>query len=285
MGYAATTSITNTITSDAQFRAWGSAYAAKWASMGLLQIVDAAQINWATVATPGAINTVKGYEIWYFADALQATVPVYVKIEYGSGSGAADGALWLSFGTGDNGAGALTGVVSTRVQVKCTASAGNITHIWSGDTNRALVAVMGAAAATSMNISFERTVDINGAVTSEGILFIYRSGSTWAQTIWNQQTGQAAVAETQLGCSGSGQAPYGVGGLQIAVYPIMINKGVFCYYPLGMFMYENATIAAGSTITFTVYGAAHTYYTEGSTAGGSPGKVGFSTGAVMLRYE
>lgn len=73
----ATTTLINTVTTDAAFRTWGLAYNAKLAAAGLVQTADTGQIDWATVLAATAINTVQGYEIWRFDDALQATVPVF----------------------------------------------------------------------------------------------------------------------------------------------------------------------------------------------------------------
>ena len=284
MSYTAATNITNTITTNAQFRAWGLAYAAKWASMGLIQTADAGQIDWVAVATPGVANTAAGFEVWKFNDALQATAPIYMKIEYGSGGAAADGSLWFTLGNGY--AGGLLGVLSLRKQVQCTATAGVIAHYWSGDTNRLAVAPLGAAANTSMFISIERTVDSTGVVTSEGALLIRMGASTWEQVAWNQTTGPyTATWEASIGAMGSAVAPFGVFGLQVAIYPIFYNKGIFCNPGYGAFLYENATIGARATISFNVYGAAHTYFTVGTPHYAVASRGGFTAPSLMMRYE
>lgn len=289
MSYAASTTLINTITSDAAFRTWGSAYNAKLTSMGLVDNADTGSINWATVTSPGVINTVAGFEVWRMADALQATIPIFIKIEYGAGAAAANGSIWITVGSGTDGAGALTGLTSLRKQVQCTATAGAITHYWSGDTNRLTIAAVGASAATSMFIGVERTVDAAGAVTSEGALLIYRGTSAWGQQAWNQVTGPCTtIWETTLGVVGPAQAPFGVFGTQLAVYPVFHNKGVFLNPGYNIYVYEDATIAAASTITFTVYGASHTFMTLGKASFGSAARGGFSAAAeatAMMRYE
>lgn len=288
MSYAATTTLINTVTTDAAFRTWGSAYAAKFASMGLVQTSDTGQINWTTVLAAVGANASQGYEIWRFADALQATAPIFLKIEYGSGAAAANGSLWFTVGSGTNGAGTLTGVTSVRQQVTCTATAGAITHYWSGDTNRLAVSVTGASAATSLGLYIERTVDTAGVVTAEGILIIYHSSSGWGQVAWNQATGPCSVVETSLGAMGPTTAPFGQYGTQVAIYPIFHNKGVFFPPGLNCMVYEAPLIAAGSFIAFTVYGAMHTYVTLATPHFGSCARSGFSTAAnasLMARYE
>jgi hypothetical protein len=71
------------ISDDATFRVWGSGLAAQIAAMGLVQTSDTGQINWATVTRP-AIGALAGYEMWRFNDALQATKPVFIRLDYGS---------------------------------------------------------------------------------------------------------------------------------------------------------------------------------------------------------
>lgn len=102
---------------NATFRAWGSALAAALAAVGLTQTADTGQINWTTVTRPGA-NTAAGYEIWRFNDTLQATAPIFIKIEYGTGNSTTSPGIWITVGTGSNGSGTITGQSSTRTQ--CT---------------------------------------------------------------------------------------------------------------------------------------------------------------------
>lgn len=285
MPLAATTTLINTVTTDAAFRTWGLAYNAKLAAAGLVNTADTGQVNWTTVLAAVGANTVQGYEIWRFADALQATAPIFMKVEYGSGAVAANGSIWIQLGSGSNGAGLLTGILSTRQQIQCTATAGAITHYWSGDTNRFCVAAMGSAVATCMLFSVERTVDANGVVTAEGALTIYRGTSVWGQQAWSQTIGPyTATWEGTLGVMGPVVAPFGTFGIQVAVYPIFHNKGVFLNPGLNVQIYENALIAINSTISFTVYGSSHTYMTLGSAfQNGTRG--GFTLGVPMMRYE
>lgn len=285
MSYAATTTLVNTITTNAQFRTWGAEYSAKFASMGLVKVVEAAQIDWVAVATPGVANTAAGYEMWRMNDALQATVPIFIKFEFGSGAAAANASLWFSLGTSSNGAGVLNGIVSTRTQIQCTATALAITHYWSGDTNRVGVSAVGAAMATSMYFGIERTVDTAGAVSGEGALLIRLTGSAWGTLAWNQAIGSYTTWESTVGAMGPSVVPYGVTGLQVAVYPVYHSKGVFCNPGLNGFLYENLTIGAGATVSFTVYGAAHTYMPVGAPQHTCAGRGGFSAPAFMIRYE
>src|SRR3954452_19330861 len=99
---------------DAEFRTWGSAIGPQIAAMGLVQTADTGQINWATVLRPG-LNTSAGYEIWRFADALQATKPVFIRIEYGIAAVTDRMRIIARVGTATDGAGTLTGQVGNAI--------------------------------------------------------------------------------------------------------------------------------------------------------------------------
>lgn len=108
---------------DAAFRAWGSALSAAMQSCGLQQSADTGQIDWSTVTVPTTNDTSGGYEIYQFTDGLQATSPVFIKIEYGAGinqtgieyGGYGYPQMWITVGPSTDGAGNMTGVTTNRV--------------------------------------------------------------------------------------------------------------------------------------------------------------------------
>jgi hypothetical protein len=103
-------------TTDTEFRAWGSAISAGLAAAGCVQTADTGQINWSTVVKPASAGVMAGYEIWRFNDSLQATAPVFFKIEYGaSAAAAANPDVWVTVGTGSNGSGTITGTALAGV--------------------------------------------------------------------------------------------------------------------------------------------------------------------------
>jgi hypothetical protein len=122
--------------SSATFRAWGSAISAALATAGLAVTADTGQINWTTVAVPSTNATAAGYEIWKLTDALQATYPVFIKLEYGlatSNSGVVpyNCQLWVTVGTATDGAGTITasgsypGSISGRIALFYASNVGN----------------------------------------------------------------------------------------------------------------------------------------------------------------
>lgn len=112
--------------SDADIRAWGGNFSQALTKCGLVRTADTGQIDWTTVVRPGAVyngESYMGYEMYRFDDALQATRPVFLKIEWYMPWDHNNYYGWymismpspiVSVGTVTNGAGALAGVVSTR---------------------------------------------------------------------------------------------------------------------------------------------------------------------------
>lgn len=93
---------------DANFRAWGSGIAAAVVAVGLVKTTDTGQINWATVLAPSTTNQKRGYEIYRFDDLLQATRPVFIRLDFGSGGYQYNPQIWLTVGTATDGAGTIT---------------------------------------------------------------------------------------------------------------------------------------------------------------------------------
>lgn len=284
-----------TNSSDANFRSWGSYIAGRFAAVGLVQTADTGQINWTTVTAPLAVTTYQGYEIWRFADALQATAPVYFKIEYGSTNTSANNpGIRIVFGTGSDGVGNLTGTLSsaTLYTAGVTASAGAGTIFGSGSTNR-FVFLFFTGANPGMYWGFERTLDASGNVTNEGVwMFSKPNANTGTLTIqfWNRSTG--VVGPTPGANTYAAMFPdtTGITGLQTIVSPIFPEKGVFGNPILNICGYLTTDIATSSIATVYAYGVAHTYYFSVAANSGqatnfrgpSPGSAGES---LAFRYE
>jgi hypothetical protein len=126
-----TTATTNTPISNAataNFRLWGLEFNTQLAAVGLTQTTDTGQINWATVALPGGANTLAGYEIWRFNDTLQATSPIFIKIQYGTSALTTIPLIQIQVGQGSNGSGTLTGTLMTNVAASAAQQSSSTTN-------------------------------------------------------------------------------------------------------------------------------------------------------------
>ncbi len=190
--------MTSTMT-DAEFRLMSSFIADIMQSGGLTKTADTGQINLVTANYPGSVNTYAGYEIRQFTDALQATAPIYFKIEYGRGNGANHYALQITFGTGTNGTGTITGQFvggGAAQQVRLAEGANTYSNcIVSAGTCRFGVAIQTATAVNAFLI-FERTMTAAKVYTNQGVMFYpWKTGQTSGPRVITY-TGVAPAAET-----------------------------------------------------------------------------------------
>ena len=258
-----------TNSSDANFRLWGSYIGARLEAVGIIKTADTGQIDWVTVLTPAGINTYSGYEIRQFTDALQATAPVFIKIQYGEGNSADGPGVRVQFGSGSNGSGTLTGNLSSEYDAEMTPSAAACTVFGSGDTNRFVICA-GYIAAVGVGFAFERSRNSAGAVTSEAVIWTAHStaaiSSGAAQTaVWSTTLGVLGATETDIGALFPAGAT-AASGVQTMVMPVFHSKGVFMNPGLNCVGYYTENIAINSTISAYMYGAAHTYFCLPTTA-------------------
>jgi len=101
--------------SDAAFRSWGSILSAQIGSI-LTRVPQTGDINWSTVTVP-ATSQFAGGEVYRFNDSLQATAPIFIKIEYGTGTGATASSLRITVGKSADGAGNIGGVLLAQTAV------------------------------------------------------------------------------------------------------------------------------------------------------------------------
>ncbi|MBA0084319.1 MAG: hypothetical protein HRJ53_04920 [Acidobacteria bacterium Pan2503] len=109
-----TTFSTNTTldqSSNVNFQTWVNlVYNALVTQCGLTQTGDTGQMAVPCVtAAPNAGSQSAGFYIFRFNDTLQATLPIFFKLEFGSGAGGANyPGMAVTLGTGSNGSGTIT---------------------------------------------------------------------------------------------------------------------------------------------------------------------------------
>lgn len=135
---------------NADFRAWAKFIHDTFA-LGWVQTADSGQIDLTSVAKPAGTHEKTGYEVWHMDDELQADFPVFVRIDYGSAGSAATPGIWLTVGTGSDGAGAITGLLmhptaemsgtSALISGFSSGTTADNVLLGSADTNRIAVAL------------------------------------------------------------------------------------------------------------------------------------------------
>jgi hypothetical protein len=263
------------------FRTWASALSTAIAAQGWVLTTDTGQINWASVNAPLA-NAAAGYEIWRAGDALQATAPLYIKIEYGCGPTTASGAVWITCGTGTDGAGTITG--TTIVGVSSTAQMTTRSQHWSSGAGGSLIYVNGDAstlaifacpAFTSTSSSgyltlVERTRAFDGTPSADGYIVLNSGGSGGYNNI--------SVCSYLPNSFGPNQGQQLSGWAVAAAGPSATNVVAGVLYPQPVFTGYNVRLggpsqfvmamvptdlAGGVTVSFPHYGVSRSWLSAG----------------------
>jgi hypothetical protein len=282
---------------DALFRAWAKFISDSFA-LGWTDTVASGEINFVTVLAPTVANTAQGFKVYRMSDALQATKPVFVKIEFGSATTVNNPAIWITIGTGHDGSGGITGINFARTQITASTNSAtaNTDNYGSAANNRVHFAIFLTTASASIVFSLERTKDATGADTNEGLLLTYLAGAVGS--------GARMISQNFILHSGT-QPPAQSGGLHyltcyeansifggdIGVSPLFHFKGVAAQPGLGLLATRSGDIGNFALPSIPFYGSNHTYVHLGGqlttfmgTSGAASGAVDGS-GRLMMRYE
>lgn len=259
---------------------------------GLVQTSDTGQTSAGSLAGVNA-NTVAGYQIWRFNDALQATKPIYFKIEWGGGTLTYSMGIWITIGTGSNGSGTITGTLFPRTHIPTAAGSSTAyvgTSVCSASTNR-LAMILGAYYATqnqTIVLGFERSKDASGNDTGDGLIYMSTTsgGANWtAQYIPFVGTARSAQGYLTV------PVPAGTGSLAsgntVGFTPVLPFTMTGATNPgLNFLIYTSTDTAALNDLPVTIYGAQHTYFQIGLPFGwfGAASAV-WAASALSMRYE
>lgn len=263
---------------DATFRAGGLAI-----STGLQAVAtklssgdSSGQIDWATVTRPATSNTVAGYEMYRFSDTLQSSYPVFIKIEYGTGTIGASSyntSIWLTVGFAHDGAGALTGFTTSRQQFTTTQNytyTVYCTSIFGGGSNRLSVRLRANPGSTNQcfDIVIERTHAADGSDTNYGVVVLTGNGATaWKCVLITFAVG-ILTTETVI----SVLAPsvgHGSTGMITAMYPCWVCAGPYLCQVGGVVFAFSGNITIGVPFYLTLLGTLNRYLAiQGASDGG-----------------
>lgn len=248
-------------------RTWGKFISDGLGYIGWVKTADTGQIDFTTVTSPGSINTPLGYEIWRMADSLQGTTPVFMKIEYGCGATNTHPALWITLGSGSDGAGNLTGQLTARAQFNMGSyTTGSVGSFVSGSTSRLLVALgtgtdVAAAHTTRIVVAVERSHNANGADNSDGALLCAHYGSSTGSnySAWQPATGTVPSGYAAVNCLAP---PTGTGasGSRIDTFPVRGWAPGETSPLIGWVGYFSVDLTALNAVTVSTWdGSSHTY--------------------------
>ncbi len=267
-----TSAVTSTLqhTDDATFRAWGRQVGDQLTAVGLVRTADTGQINWGTVLRPAA-NASAGFEIFRFDDPLQATRPIFIRINYFTSSTATNPFLQISTGQGTDGAGALTSVMTGNVNVLGGGGPANTATVSYACMNAALggfffAGWLGSRSGVVPNAAFTfgifRSLDDNGAPTGDGFTLYFAGNGPLTSVSWSWLT-NSGLNSGQSYTIVPGNIASSSFGTDIQAYRHYMSYPII--RPLaGLVTVFASEITRGSTFTATILGAtARTYLALG----------------------
>lgn len=278
-------------TGDVPFRTWATEISTRMATVGMVQTADTGQINLTTVTRPGT-STSGGYEIWRYSDSS-----IYLKLEYGTGSGATSPVMWITVGTGSNGSGTLTGQLSTRSMISQNAApASTITSYTSYMSHNATIGTFSLAfkllaTASSMNsmVVISRSVDATGATTSQGFHVTRHAGPSVAPGTQSVRTAATAATGTEstFNCLVPGAITSSLVGSDFQVF------GWYAGLPdiqtvVGLAGIIRTEIATGVSISVAMVGSTARTYVSIDYVGGSTSSLGahpVATYSIAMIYQ
>lgn len=183
---------------DATYRAWGKAISDGLAAVGMVKTSDTGQVDWTTATVPAA--NASRYEIWRFNDSYQAADPMFLRIEYGTGSATSFLSLVYRVGRGTDGAGNLTSPRASRISTWGATT--NATPFWiSSDgsyLNIFLSNPRNTGTASKFPFSFlsiDRFRDVTNTPVGAGYLMVHTiySTSSYMGPAWNNSSPNVSI--------------------------------------------------------------------------------------------
>lgn len=178
MAYSGSVSAFSNQTTD-ELRQWGSGVTNGLVAAGLVDTNPTGKINWSTVSAASGSAASYGFDVFRFNDSLQATHPIFIRLEYKNRPSAPPNAqapaIDVTVGTTHNGSGTVGGQ-SRSFQFYYTGGTSDRTNgqyslFAAGDgwMNMALwYTLTTGMGLNSFFLSIERTRDANGNITAEG---------------------------------------------------------------------------------------------------------------------
>lgn len=159
----------------------------------LVRTNDTGQVNWATISTvppAGSAGSVRDYEVFRLTDALQATAPIFIRVDYAYSGTSAILTLRFTVGSSTDGAGNIGGVTATGIQtysmtVAPTPPAGGFNAYASSDGSSLVLA-------HNLNAN-SATHDVWGGVVVERFRNLDGTPSPEGYNVWNFDSTTASL--------------------------------------------------------------------------------------------
>ena len=237
------------------------------ANAGWIRTSDTGQTELADMPAAAAASTVCGYQVWRMNDSLQSTAPVFVKFEFGSGSAVGNHSLWVTVGTGSDGAGNITGILISQTRIynnSASASPNKAKEFYgSGDSSRLVFVARSNVNETAfyrMSLSIERTHGPNGSDTADGVMFFAEYGPTRALGtaiiffVVAVFSGSQPATSTNIGAYVPSGTTWAWDGNIVGVCPVSFFKGGPTNPSKNLMVYLDLDMSAQVPVTIPCYG-------------------------------
>lgn len=261
-----TTTKSPTNNTDANFRAWVAEVIAAFVAMGWVNTAATGTINTSTVTRPTVTGSNKGFVVLSMNDSLQSSSPIFVKIEFGSsGSDATDPWMQFTIGTGHDGAGGLTGNVTSPFSINLgQAGSSTLYDCYSSGSSSRMALVMFGNFTYPLCFVIERIKADDGTDSDKGVYFaafVAGQSVNWSGCVFKSGTGSYYLDGHTGGTHIQLPIPYnggGADGADLAIYSPKFYKGSELNTPTILAGYISGDITGYTTITVTMYGTTRT---------------------------
>lgn len=282
-----TASATINNASDSTYRAWVNHVHEALTACGLVQTNDTGQINTTTCAVPTTINTYAGSSIWRFNDTLQAATPIFMKLDFGTGSTVGYPAMRVSIGSGSTGECALSSSWLNNRAVLLGTPSTTSSYPWyaSGGDGRVALVMASASTYTRGALVIERGRDESGTPIADDVRIL--TGSLAASPYWTcafVKPSTNYIFGPIFPLASAPSTANGASGNNVALYPIRVGNPAETTPLVGIVAYFTGNLTAGYTVTARGWdGIDHTFMPVGDNVVASPTYGGSTVIAVL--YE
>lgn len=267
MAKISTTTCLMSCSSTANLQSWVGPILQLLSDAGWIRTSDTGQTELADMPAAAAANTVCGYQIWRMNDSLQATAPVFVKFEFGSGAAVGCESLWVTIGTGSDGAGNITGIIQPQTRAYCSSASTTLNtgsyFLGSGDTNRLVFFARSLVNTYYVRLIFsiERTHDANGSDTNSGVMFLVRGDGATSAVLGSLTafrvatfTGSQPATSTNIGAYVPSGTTWAYDGNYVGVCPVAFFMGGPTNPSKNLMVYLDGDISPLVPVTIPCYG-------------------------------
>lgn len=242
---------------------------------------DTGQMDEATVSISASLGVQIGYRIYYLNDSYHSTNPIYMKLNYTTGSSTATRMQFtVQLGTSTNGTGSMSNWLSTLPVVNLNVGASSTftsnSGAWLGSYGEGYSTLIMGNHIASGNadtdfISVQRAFNQQtGAVQDDGTFYAYFNPYSQAafpavvQVIGYNRNYSTTVVSTGTSCYAKSFVPMGTtySGSSVEIYPDIFRARVANISPITA-TYKLTDIANDNYITANILGANHTYRAMG----------------------